>query len=394
MAYYAGLDISMKSTNICVIDEKENILLETVAKTEPDAIAQELQPFIDDLDIIGLEAGSMSFWLVEELRHHGLPAVCLDSRHVASILSTVINKTDKNDARGIAKILRSKFYTVVHQKSQKSIEIGLLMTVRTGFVNDRTRKKNRIRGTLKSYGIRISTCGQESFVKAVQVSIKKLSVDAKKVIEIALEDYVATEKGIAKLEKQVEKAEKLNPIITLFKTTDGIGPITALSFMADIDDPTRFLANPENIGAYLGLTPRQYSSGESVRLGGISKSGSSALRALLYEAAVTLLTKTQRMSPLKSWGLKLMKRMPFKQAAVAVARKLSIVLLTMWLTGKPFEYSKPKKEKITKKKKKIPVSPEQPYPILAEPPKGVKASLRLASLGLDAFRLGSALSNI
>lgn len=387
MKHYAGLDVSMNSTNICVIDDSGKIVRESACNTEPSCIAEQLQPFASSMEIVGLEAGMMCFWLVDGLQQADLPAVCLDSRKVANILSTTINKTDKNDARGIAQILRSGFFTTVHLRSAESIDVGLLMKLRSGLVQDRVCKKNRIRGLLKSFGIRISTCGNGSFIKAVREAIVGLNEGTKIPIEIAIDDYANAEETEKKMDEQVRIREKVTPVAALLQTADGIGPITALSFIAEIDDPSRFRAKPENIGAYLGLTPKQYSSGESVRLGKISKSGSPFLRSLLYEAAVTLLTKTKRWSSLKSWGLRLAKRTSFKLAATAVARRLSVILLKMWLRGETFRYSNPEKENIARKNKNVknlPISSEQSHPIVAGQPVCVKAKpCGLASLGLD-----------
>ena len=136
-------------------------------------------------------------------------------------------------------------------------------------------------------------------------------------------------------------------MIALFESIPGVGTITAVTYKAVIDNPNRF-ANPRNVGAYLGLTPKQYSSGETTRQGKISKCGSIELRSLLIECATVLLTRTKVWTKLKAWGLKILKRNGIKKAAAAVARKLAIIMLRMWQKGEAFIWSKEKKqEKIT-----------------------------------------------
>lgn len=366
MPYYAGLDVSNQTTNICVIDADHKIIFETQCATEPVDIAEALTPYAENIDKVGLEAGALSFWLVEELRNEKLPAICLDSRHVASILSTVKNKTDKNDARGIAKILQSKFYTEVHQKSAKSIEIGMLMQVRSGLVADVTTKKNRIRGILKSFGIRIKQVGSLSFASAVRFAIKQLDKRTQMVVETALKDYEQGLKPIEELDREVDKVAKSIPEVQVLQTIPGVGPITALSFIAEIDDPNRFAETPRNVGAFLGLTPKQHSSGESTVFQGISKAGSGHMRTLLYEAAVTMLTRSKKWSKLKAWGLRLQKKKPFKQAVIALARQLAVVMLRMWQTGKTFRFSDKPSEKKQEKRKKSISSSKQSSPIVAK----------------------------
>lgn len=384
MPYHAGLDVSNQSTNICIVDSQHKVIFETVCPTEPEPIAEALHPYRNQLKHVGLEAGSLSFWLVSELRLCNLPAICLDSRQVANVLSTVINKTDKNDARGIAKVLAAGFYTIVHQKSGQSIQVGLLMRARAGLVADKTTKKNRIRGLLKAYGIRLKTSGHQSFIDAVRREIEFLDPSVNETLTTILNDYAACEDAIKALNHQVDQVARKIPVAKLLQSVSGVGPITALSFIAEIDDPKRFASSPRDVGAYLGLTPKQYSSGESTRLGGISKAGSSHMRTLLYEAAVVLLTSCKKWSKLKAQGVRLQRRMPFKKAAIAVARQLAVVMIRIWQTGEPFRFSdRPPKEAKTPQQIS-PISSKQAGSTVSCPRSGIKAKPSgLATRGLD-----------
>ena len=167
----------------------------------------------------------------------------------------------------------------------------------------------------------------------------KLLQEAIQGIEGLLQSYKTVSKEIEKMEESLKKICKQDKEAQLLMTVPGVGMIVALTFKADIGDPTRFKKS-ESVGAYYGMTPRQYSSGETVRMGGISRCGAKEVRTLLTEAAITLLTRSKSWSSLKVWGLKLMRKYGLKKAAMAVGRKLSVILHRILMTGESFKYGK------------------------------------------------------
>lgn len=346
MAYYAGLDVSMKTTSIAIVNEQGKLVFETVCETDGEAIAKTLVKSNYIPEKIGLESGCISFWLIEDLKKLGIRATCIESKQMATIIALKVNKTDRNDARLIADSMRCNLYKEVHQKAKESIEIGLQMGTRRTLVDIRTKLKNSTRGFLKAYGIRLGAISHQKFAEAVRKSIESCQEGVRAAIEGLLRSYEEVCRNIENTEKELEKLCKKDPVIALFESIPGIGTITSLTYKAVIDDPYRF-KNPRDIGAYLGLTPNQYSSGDSTRQGRISKCGSSELRALLVECATVILTRTKVWTKLKVWGLKIMKRSGLKKAAAAVARKLAIIMLRMWQEGKPFIFGE-KKERINK----------------------------------------------
>jgi transposase len=341
MLYYAGLDISMKETSIAITDEKGKFVFETVCSTDPGAISNILKKTGFVFEKIGLESGCITFWLMDELNKLGLTCTCIDAKEMSTILCLKINKTDRNDARLIANAMRCALYKEVHHKTKESIEIGVIMGTRRTLVNSRTHLKNSLRGFLKAYGIRITSASHNNFPEAVRKSIKGAENSVVVAIEGLLKSYEEVCRNIEHANNELGILCKEDSLMNLFQTIPGVGPITALTFKAVIDNPYRF-TNPRNLGAYLGLTPEQYSSGETVRQGRISKCGSSELRSLLVECAVVMLTKTKSWSKLKAWGLKLMKKNGIKKAASAVARKLAIIMLRMWQDGKEFIFGEKK----------------------------------------------------
>jgi transposase len=149
---------------------------------------------------------------------------------------------------------------------------------------------------------------------------------------------VAIEQQVADLDRKVMKLARNNAHVRQFMTAPGIGPVTALCFLATIDDPRRFKRS-RSVGAYVGLTTRRYASGEIEWTGRISKCGDKMLRGYLHEAANVLLTRVAKWSALKAWGIRLAKRSGLRKAKVAVARKLAVILHRMWIESTEFRWS-------------------------------------------------------
>lgn len=341
MSYYAGLDISMKETSIAIVNDKGKVVFETMCKTEPDIIAKTLKDSRFAPEKIGIESGCISFWLIGELKELSLPAICIESKQMATLIALKVNKTDRNDARLIANAMRCNLYKEVHHKTKESVEVSLLMGARRTLVDTRTKLKNSIRGFLKAYGIRLGAVSHEKFSATVKNSLGICGNSVQAAIEGLLRSYEEVCKNIEMAGKELEAFCKKDTVVELFESIPGVGTITALTYKAVIDNPFRF-TKPRDVGAYLGLTPNQYSSGDTVKQGRISKCGCTELRMLLVECATVILTRTQGWTKLKAWGLRIMKRSGVKKAAAAVARKLAIIMLRMWQEGKAFVWGEKK----------------------------------------------------
>jgi transposase len=358
MKHYVGLDVSMKDTFVCILDEQGKVIHQGHVRTNPGIIADRLKKFQVPIELAGIESGSLSHWLVDELRKLDVPAICIDARKMAAILSVQVNKTDKNDAKGIADAMRCGLYREVTQKSQAAMEISTLMGCRKVLVERKVQSTNVVRGHLKTYGIRLGPTTDSNFVKSVREALPEKYPIAKLGIEALLRDLEALYENIKMLTKTVEALAREDEDVQRLTTIPGVGTITAMTFKAEIDEPNRF-KNSRAVGAYLGMTPRQYSSGEVKRLGRISKCGSSELRALLNEAALVLLSRSKRWSKVKAWGLKIQRKHGFKKACMAVARKLAVIMHRMWLDKTDFVYGEPKDAK-PKCTGEIPQEPTRP----------------------------------
>lgn len=357
MTHFIGLDVSNKDTKVCIVKKGKVVKRFSVA-SDPDSIGEAIKKINLDIQKIGLEAGCLSHWIMDGLLKQGLNVVCLETRRMAAIIKTNINKTDKNDAKEIAIAVENGNYREVHHKSEDSINIKVMMSARSAIVHQLTNFKGTVRGLLKIYGIKLKpTLSNHNFVDEVLGQLKwgdftpeeiKPKTDFSPVKDLLDIIQVLIEK-LNKLDNEVEEISKKYAIVQKFMTVDGVGPITALSYMTNIDDPKRFKYS-RSVGAYVGCTPKQYSSGESVIQGGISKCGPKDLRTLLYEAGMSILTRTKKWSRLKAWGLKIERKKGTKAAAVAIGRKLAIIMHRMWMENTEFCYGDPKSKQEKKDK--------------------------------------------
>jgi transposase len=283
-----------------------------------------------------LETGPTSTWLWTELKQLGLPAICIDARHAKAALTMQINKSDRNDASGIARIMQAGWYKEVRVKRLESHAIKALLTSRALLIAIKRDLENQIRGLLKNFGLVIGRAKMNTFtLRAGDLLEDRPELAA--AIEPLLQAREAIGRQIIDLDRKVRRLAQASDLVRRLMTAPGVGPITALCFIATIDDPKRF-ARSRSVGAYLGLTTRRYASGEIDWTGRISKWGDAMLRSYLYEAANVLLTRIAKWSALKAWGIRLAKRSSMRKAKVAVARKLAVILHRMWVDGADFNW--------------------------------------------------------
>lgn len=289
--------------------------------------------------MIGLETGPMSTWLVHGLRAFSLNVICIDARHAKAALSMQLNKNDRNDAEGIAHIMRTGWYRSVHVKSFDAHRVRALLGARLQLVGMVTRLSNHIRGVLKTFGLLPGSMRGKPFIERVEA----LVADRPDVAPIILPMLAARSKlreQIVAFDKAIRAVVKESPACRLLMTAPGIGPVTVLAYVSAIEEPSRF-SRSRSVGAHLGLTPQQYQSGETDRSGRISKCGDGLARLCLYEAATVILSRLKRPLALKSWAQNIAKRSGTSKARIALARKLAVILHRIWLSGEPFHWSLP-----------------------------------------------------
>lgn len=336
MGYFVGLDVSKDETAICVRDDTGRVILAGKVATDPAAISGRLASLDAPPVRVILETGRMSNWLHQALVALGLPSVCVDARQAHAVLSQMHNKTDANDAAMLAELARTGFYRPVTVKGRLAQEGRALLQARDLMIRQRMDLDNTVRGLLASLGVRLPRA-RRAFSERVREAIG--SNDAlMSIIKPLLRARAALMTARDELDRKLLSQARSHPGARRLMSVPGVGAVTAFAFVATIDDPARFRSS-RAVGAYLGLTPRRYQSGERDITGRISKRGDRTLRTLLYEAAMSLITRVKpaKGGPLQAWARALRDRVGHKKACVALARRIGVLLHRIWADGTTFE---------------------------------------------------------
>ena len=336
MKYYAGLDVSLEETAVCVIDAEGQVVAESKVASESEAIAGFLSPWSRSLVRVGQEAGGLSPWLHAGLEAHGLPALCLETRRMKGYAKASPVKTDRRDGQLIALAVRAGLYRAVHVKSMVSHRVRLALTSRQALLRQARQLQGKIRGDLKVFGVKLGRVGSGGFAGRVKALLAGRD-DLWALVAPLLAMRAALLAQVRGYDRVLRRLAKDDAVCRRMMTVPGVGVLTALAYRSGIDRPERF-ARARNVPPALGLTPRVDNSGEVDRNGAITKAGDKLLRTLLYEAANALLTRSRRPSALKRWGLALAAKRGGRRARVAVARRLAVILFVLWRDGGEFRY--------------------------------------------------------
>jgi len=335
MDYYAGIDVSLECSSICVVDATGTIVREGKAATEPHALIAWFQSLGLELSRIGLEAGPLSQWLYTAMKQAGLTVELIETRHVRDAFKAMPVKSDRNDARGIAQLMRLGWFRPVHCKSIGAQETRAMLTARKLVQSKLRDVENSLRGILRGFGLKVGKTTGRSFAGRIQeLTVGHPILETVAAALLAVHAVLLREfKGF---EKQVRSMARSDRRTKLLMSTPAVGPIVALTYASAIDDPARFKSS-KRVGPHFGLTPRKYQSGQTDVSGRISKIGDGSVRTALYEAAHIMLTKPIKgCSQLKSWAMRIAKRAGMNKAKVALARKLAVILHRMLVNGAPF----------------------------------------------------------
>lgn len=337
MTYYAALDVSLRTVNLCVIDDQGQIQAETKLASEVEDIVAFLADLAWPIQSIGLEAGTLTQYLTYGLQAAGHEVICMESRQVKAALSAMRNKTDKHDARGIAQLLRSGWFSRVHVKSLESHQVRALLTSRKAVLSKCIDLENEVRGLFKVFGIKLPPRVRHGgFDRAVRETIEAEPMLSRALLPL-LDARLVLYQTFRELDNRTRKLAQQDRICQRLMSAPGIGYITALTFKAGVDDPTRFKRS-RTVAAHFGLTPRRFQSGEMDNPGRISRAGDADVRCALYTAANAMMTRSSKWSSLKVWGMQLAKTRGHRRAVVAVARKLAVILHRMWLDDSQFRW--------------------------------------------------------
>ena len=338
MEHYAGIDVSLERSSVCVVDATGRIVREAKVASEPEALVRLFGQLGLPLTRVGLEAGPLSQWLHAGLTAAGFEAVLLETRHVKAALSAMVVKTDREDARGIARLLRMGWFRSVYCKSPPAQEVRALLVARKLLQGKLLDVELSIRGILRGFGLKLGEVSRGRFAARVrelatgQPTLERVAEPMLRAREALRSEYLALHRAVLAIVREDAVCRRL-------MTVPGVGPLVAVTFTSAIDDPARFRRS-RDVGAHFGLTPKRCQSGETDVTGGISKAGDAAVRATLYEAANVMLTRAGKFSTLKRWALEVAKRRGMRRAKVALARKLATVLHRLWVDGSEFRFGR------------------------------------------------------
>jgi transposase len=337
MDHYAGIDVSLECSSVCVVDANGKIVREDKVASEPEVLIAWFRSLGLSLVRIGLEAGPTSQWLFAAMQEAGLAVELLETRHVCNAFKTMPVKTDRKDARGIAQLVRLGWFRPVHCKSMGAQETRAMLTARKLMQKKLGNVEASLRGILRGFGLKVGKTTPKRFAER----IKEL-VAGHPTLEALAEALLAAHAVLLRefngFERRVRTMARHDAKSRLLMSTPGVGTIVALTFASAIDDPGRFKSSKQ-VGAHFGLTPMRYQSGETDYTGRISKAGDKGVRTALFESAHIILTKPVKGSALKSWAMRLAKRVGMKKAKVALARKLAVIMHRMLVDGTEFDFA-------------------------------------------------------
>jgi transposase len=335
MTYYAGIDVSLESASVCVIDAAGKTIREGKVASEPAALTDWLRSLDLSLERVGLEAGPLSQWLYAGLRQEGIAAELLETRHVRRAFEIMPVKTDRKDARGIADLMRLGWFRPVHCKSIEAQETRAMLTARKLVQKQVQEIESSLRGILRGFGLKVGKTTPVRF----EARVEELVAGHPKlegIVQSLLAARAVLRREFNGFERQLRSMARNDTRARLLMSTPGVGTIVALTYASAIDDPSRFKSS-KTVGAHFGLTPKRYQSGETDYTGRISKLGDGSVRAALYEAAHVILTKPLKgCTALKSWAMRIARRAGMSKAKVALARKLAVIMHRMLANGTTF----------------------------------------------------------
>jgi transposase len=337
MEYYAGIDVSLEWSSVCVVDGTGRIIREGKVASEPVGLVSWFAGLGFSVTRLGLEAGPLSQWLHAALCEAGHAVELLETRHVRRALETMPVKSDRNDARGIAQLMRTGWFRSVHCKSLGAQEVRTLLAARRLLQSKLLDLEMSLRGLLRNFGLKVGKTTRNGFAGRIEELVAGHAT-LEGVATALLGARAVLWQRFDALDGEVRSVARSDDRVRLLMTAPGVGCIVGLTYVAGVDDPQRF-GSSRKVGAHFGLTPTKFQSGETEISGRISKIGDAGVRAALYEAAHVILTRPVRGSWLKSWAMKLARRAGMRKAKVALARKLAVILHRMWVDRTPFAFA-------------------------------------------------------
>lgn len=338
MSIFAGLDVSDKTTHVCVVDADGLVLKRDVVASDPDLLAKWLSKHCPGLVRVVLETGPLSTFLYHGLTERSIPVECICARHAKGVLAARVNKSDVHDAEGLSQLARTGWFKRVHMKASATHIDRAALRIRAQLISTRVAMGNQLRGLLKLFGLRLGAVRTPGKCRERLAALYHQRPDLEPLFVPLVASIEVIEEQLRASNRLLESRATEDVVCSRLMSVPGVGPITALTFTASVEDPHRF-ARSEDVGAYAGLVPRRSQSGERDVRGNISKAGDPMLRRSLYEAANIMLCRVQRPFALQQWGHRIAESKGNKRARIAVARKLAVLLHSLWLNETEFRWT-------------------------------------------------------
>jgi len=339
---WVGLDVGNDQIQLCAIDSKERVIREVAVPTEQAALAQSLVISGCTVEKIALEAGALSIHLVRHLTEAGFQVDCYEARQISRYLRVRVNKTDTNDARGLAEIAKRgpNSLSTVHTKKPENQRVRSKLVFRHKLTLHRMAGESMIKSFIRLNGGKVPRAKTAATLeKNVRHELKRMrsevGVDLEEEILPLLKLTMSLRAYLADLDRNMKHWAERHPVCARMMKIPGVGPITAASFCSAVDDPDRF-RRAKDVGAYFGLTPIVHQSGKTLKHGRISKRGNKLTRSHLTLAASSILNVASD-GPLKAWGKNIAERAGPGKARVALARKLAVIMLAVWKSGEKYD---------------------------------------------------------
>jgi len=329
-----GVDIGRYHSQLCLFEHDSGAFTEIRVPTDAEAIAGVLGQHRGRIAHVVMEATSDSFNLCRILSHLGYPAILVDARHASPFLRAYRQaKTDRNDAFGLAQLVAHRAEHRVWVRSATASEITAKLATRDALIHAEVGLRNALGSHLAALGIKVKCRSRGKYLRLFEEGLA--GIDGYGFLRSLHRTLQHLDGTISSLDREIKAQAGRDKVCRLLMTVPGIGPYSALRFVAVIDDPARF-ARSRDVGAYIGLVPRVRQSGETTRHGSLTRRGSTELRRTLFMGAQVLLNQTKRSSRLKAWGMQIAQRRGKKRAAVALARKLAVLMHAVWRSGQAF----------------------------------------------------------
>lgn len=327
-----GIDLAVRSSAICIMSSRGAVVMERVVPTDEAGLLAGVAGRARMRCI--LEASPLAEWAAAVLEGAGHEVIVIDPRKAKGVIASK-KKTDKLDARNLARMGLTGWYTQVHRKSSQARATRTFLQARAGLVQTALAQGSRIRGLLRAHGIKLGPVAESQFASRVKQAAQQ-QAGLWPMLEPLVKVWRQALEGAERMRKQMASQASAESVPRQLMTVPGVGPLVASTYVATIDEPRRFRSSRQ-VPAYLGLVPSVEQSGQREVHGRITREGDGLLRSYLIEAAQVLLTRTRRSCSLKRWGLRLWKKKGLAKARVAVARKLAILLHRLWITGETFD---------------------------------------------------------